>query len=108
MNVQFLPQGAYNECDGSYHLTFNTKVLSQGSETVVAEIICRAEFSFLSPMPLSEIPDFFYPNSIAILFPYIRAFVSTLSLQANYKPIILPTINLSGLKDQLKQNTTTV
>ncbi|EXZ22215.1 pretranslocase subunit SecB family protein, partial [Bacteroides fragilis str. S13 L11] len=56
---------------------------------------------------LAEIPNFFYPNSIAILFPYVRAFVSTLTLQANIKPILLPTLNLSSLQDTLRENTTT-
>ena len=49
----------------------------------------------------------FISNSIAILFPYVRAFVSTLTLQANIKPILLPTLNLSSLQDILRENTTT-
>ena len=53
-----------------------------------------------------EIPDFFYPNSLAIIFPYIRAFVSTLTLQANVRPIVLPTVNLMGLTDMLRKETT--
>ena len=54
----------------------------------------------------NDIPGFFYPNSIAILFPYIRAFVSTLTLQANVTPIVLPTLNLTNLQEKLKKNTT--
>ncbi|MBQ2321387.1 MAG: protein-export chaperone SecB, partial [Bacteroidales bacterium] len=44
-------------------------------------------------------------NSVAIIFPYIRAFVSTISLQANVNPIVLPTINLTGLTGELKRQT---
>lgn len=57
------------------------------------------------PLKLEEIPTFFYPNSLAILFPYVRAFVSTLSLQANVRPVMLPTINLMGLTDRLRAQT---
>ena len=57
---------------------------------------------------IEDIPEYFYPNSIAIIFPYIRAFVSTLSLQANVKPIVLPTINLIGLTNELKENTSII
>lgn len=56
-------------------------------------------------MELKDIPDFFYANSIAIIFPYIRAFVSTLTLQANIPPIVLPTLNLSQLRTILRDNT---
>lgn len=41
---------------------------------------------FESARTLEDIPDYFYANSIAILFPYVRAFVSTVSLQANIPP----------------------
>ncbi|MBK7039827.1 MAG: protein-export chaperone SecB [Bacteroidetes bacterium] len=55
--------------------------------------------------PLVEIPTFFYKNCIAIIFPYLRAFLSTLTLQANVKPLILPLMNLSGLEKPLIENT---
>ena len=62
-------------------------------------------FGFTEPIELSEIPDFFYPNCMAIVFPYVRSFLSTLSLQANVPPIILPIINFSDLQGVLKRNT---
>ena len=39
-------------------------------------------------MPL-DIPDYFYPNSLAIVFPYVRSFVSSVTLQANIESPIL-------------------
>ena len=65
----------------------------------VISVNCQAEFMFESARTLEDIPDYFYANSIAILFP------STVSLQANIPPIIIPTLNLSPLKDYLKANT---
>lgn len=56
----------------------------------------------------NEIPDYFYANSLAIIFPYIRAFVSTITLQSNMHPIVLPTVNLMGLSEKLKRNTDVV
>lgn len=48
----------------------------------------------------------FYANSIAIVFPYIRAFISTVTLQANLvSPILLPTMNLTSLGERLMNNT---
>lgn len=39
----------------------------------------------------------FEPNAIAILYPYIRAIVSTYTANANINPLILPTINVNKL-----------
>ena len=37
----------------------------------------------------------FEPNAIAILYPYIRAIVSTYTAAANVNPLILPPINVN-------------
>lgn len=45
----------------------------------------------------------FEPNAIAILYPYIRAIVSTYTASANVSPLILPAINVNKLlEDQQK------
>ena len=74
-------------------------------EDFAVKVKCNAEFQFNGAIGLDEIPAFFYPNSIAIVFPYVRAFVSTLTLQANVQPMLLPTINLSSLQETLRKNT---
>lgn len=108
LEIIFNPKGKYNVQIGKYYLTFETLVQSEETKFNVVKILCEAEFSFMQPLALNDIPDFFYPNSLAILFPYIRAFVSTVSIQANVSPIVLPTLNLTGLKDKLKNNTVVV
>jgi len=69
------------------------------------EVLVEAKFSFRDVDRLEDIPDYFYPNAIAILFPYVRAFVSTLTLQANMPALVIPTMNLTALKDDFKNNT---
>lgn len=44
--------------------------------------------------PVKE--SFFNVNAPAILFPYVRAYISTLTALSGINPIILPTINLSN------------
>ena len=66
---------------------------------------CVAWFEFQDVERIEDIPDYFYANSIAILFPYVRAFVSTLTLQANVPPMVLPTLNLFPLQKILQENT---
>lgn len=43
------------------------------------------------------------PNAIAILYPYIRAIVSTYTATANVTPLILPAINVNKLLDNNKE-----
>lgn len=66
----------------------------------------QADFTFVDEVKtLEEIPEYFYTNSIAILYPYLRSFISSLTVQANEHPIILPAMNLSKLGDPLKEKT---
>ena len=106
--ISFKPSGKFKEEEGTYALSFDTIVNCKETDTIIVEVSCIAQFSFKDKIKFEEIPDFFYPNSLAILFPYIRAFVSTLSLQAHSSPIILPTVNLMGLTEKLRDNTSVV
>lgn len=106
--ISFKPSGKLKEKEGTYDLSFDTIVKCEKTDTIIVEVSCIAQFSFKNEIKFEEIPDFFYPNSLAILFPYIRAFVSTLSLQANSSPMILPTVNLMGLTEKLRNNTSVV
>lgn len=52
-----------------------------------------------------EEPTKFVGNAIAILYPYIRAIVSTYTANANVTALILPTINVNKLiEDQNKKD----
>lgn len=39
-------------------------------------------------------------NAVAILFPYVRALVSTFTANANVTPLILPTVNVNRLLEE--------
>ncbi|TDD78409.1 protein-export chaperone SecB [Flavobacterium caseinilyticum] len=104
--VDFKPHGVFNSNDSTYELTFNFTALdSQESTDPFVEIQCVGIFKFENVSALAEIPSFFFKNSIAILFPFLRAFVSIVTVQANIKPIMLPTMNLTSLEEPLKENT---
>lgn len=102
-DISIKPKGHYVHTSGSYYLCFLFTARVEKKKVVTVE--CNAEFRFNQPVAPSDIPDYFYSNSIAILFPYVRAFVSTVTLQANIRPIVIPTLNLIGLSAGLKNNT---
>lgn len=103
LDMNFAPSGVFNQTEQTFALAFAFKAICNDADVVFVN--CIAEFKFAKEVSYEEIPDFFYGNSIAILFPYIRSMVSTVTLQANVRPLILPTLNLVSLKDHLKANT---
>ncbi len=104
LSIDFACNGSYNQADTTYELTFHAKVFNPPTEPFVS-IQCKGTFQFDNISDMTEIPDYFYVNSIAILFPYVRAYLSLVTTQANVPGIILPTLNLSHLQDELRRNT---
>lgn len=106
LSISFTPKGIYRPKEAQYELTFEVVVKCNEIKNIIVRTSCVALFSFNDKLPIAEIPEYFFPNSLAIVFPYVRAFVSTLTLQANVSPIVLPTVNLMGLTEELKEQTT--
>ena len=105
-NINFEPSGVFNLENSSYDLKFIFSAFSaESGDSPYIRIQCLGTFSFENVKEIGDIPSFFYRNAIAILFPYVRAFISTVTLQANIPPMILPTYNLSELEAPLKENT---
>ncbi len=107
LQINFKPFGLFkqSESESFYELKIVFTAADKDSQKHMVEIECNAIFKFSTKIEFSEIPSYFYNNSIAIIFPYIRAFISTVTLQANYQPLVLPTMNLSSLADPLRENT---
>ena len=51
-----------------------------------------------------EEPEKFSKNAIAILYPYVRAIVSTYTANANVNALILPAINVNKLIEEDEKN----
>ena len=49
-------------------------------------------------------PEKLKANAIAILYPYVRAIVSTYTANANISPLILPAINVNKLIEDQEEN----
>lgn len=109
MSVDFVPSGTFLKEQSQFELKFVFKAFYDeiGPDHSYVEIECLGLFTFEEVHSLEEIPSFFYRNAIAILFPYVRAFVSMVTLQANLAPVVLPTMNLSDLEQPLKDSTVT-
>lgn len=105
IEILFSPKGIYKSSNSEFELNIVFEAKCNGFSENFVEISCIAHFKFNEETTYEDIPDYFYANSIAIIFPYIRAFVSTVTLQANMEPMVLPTLNLTALEKPLKENT---
>ncbi len=109
LSVGFYPKGKYNPSTGEFEIILYFVAHNNPEKTdVVFDLTSQALFKFNSPISIEQIPPFFYKNAIAIMFPYLRAFVSTLTLQANTKLLKLGLLNLSNLEEPLINNTIAV
>lgn len=105
LNLGFETSGIFTSENKTFELTFLVIVKHNEEESPFAQIRCKGNFQFENVNSFEEIPDFFFRNSVAILFPYVRAYLSLVTTQANVPGIILPTLNLSHLENDLRKNT---
>ena len=103
--LDFDTKGVFEQINSIYELIFTVKAFNENIDAPFVEIECIGTFEFENVTNMVEIPDYFYKNSIALLFPYLRAYISIVTTQANVPGILLPTLNLSGLESSLKENT---
>jgi preprotein translocase subunit SecB len=104
LRLSFNPTGKYIQSDGVFEIQLDFQAFEEGSAgSPIISVKFIGYFEFEKGLPFESIPDYFYKNSIAILFPYIRAFISTLTLQAN-NVLLLGLMNLTGLEVELRAN----
>lgn len=106
-SVKIDPTGEFISDENKFVLTFQFFAFDKelGFEKSFVDCLLSADFIFSEDVKsIEDIPTYFYANSIAIVFPYLRAFISSLTIQANINPVILPTMNLTSLSVPLKES----
>ena len=100
--LSFDPSGVVLPSLGQFHLQLG--FTAKDAENLVdINLVAVAIFQYEGIDNIAD-SQYFIVNAPAIAFPYLRAYISTLTTQSGISPIILPTLNLSGLADLLKQN----
>lgn len=92
-----LPDGnsMYCQVELSYFATYEGST----ERIIDSRIVMGANFNKTGDSTLS-FEDFGKVNGPAIIFPFIREHLSTLSLKASINPIILPPVNFHALSKQ--------
>lgn len=102
INVNITPGGVVYKSLGQYHLQLIVDVTDKDDKLNI-KIITEAVFQFNNTDDYKS--NLFTINAPAIAFPYVRAYIASLTAQSGVGSIMLPTFNLSNLADTLKQNT---
>ncbi|OJX50961.1 MAG: hypothetical protein BGO88_07125 [Flavobacterium sp. 38-13] len=105
-DISFFPKGEYDESSGLYILNLAFRAHDkENAEHLAIQVEGIAEYQFDKNYKLEEIPSHFFLSAVPIFFPYLRAFISTLTLQTNSTPIILGLMNFTKMAEPLKKNT---
>jgi len=107
ISLSFSPKGFINKKKSNFQLHLGVKIEDE-NRSLNIEIDAIANYVFEDNRGLDNLNKFFYINAPALLFPYIRAYISTLTNLSGFEPINLPTLNMTQLGSDLEKNTTEV
>lgn len=94
LSVDFEQEFSENVEERKMKLELTSLIKDENGEVEISVKSCGFfEYDSDLDVPLKE--KFFYQNAPAILFPYVRAYISTLTALSGINPITLPTLNLS-------------
>lgn len=95
LNVTFNRTIGVNESDSKMRLELEATIENEDKSVFVHVKTC-GYFEFESQISEDLKNTFFNTSAPAILFPYVRAYVSALTSLSGVEPIILPTLNLAN------------
>lgn len=98
LNINITPSGVKEK--ELFTLTLDIEIKNE-SNSISLHMITDSQFSFDKDLEPNQLGKFFTLNAPAIVFPYIRAYISMLSSLSGVSPILLPTLNLQNIGETL-------
>ena len=95
LGVQFEHQ--LTKLDQEQYEVFLSTTVSDVNETIYVNVKGRSIFS-----TKQENKDLLEKNTIAIMFPYIRSYISSITTQPGMTPIVLPATNIVAMINDQK------
>jgi len=103
LELGFKPRGEKDSTKNIFNLYLGILISDKEKQFIVdIEIVGFFKYENIDNDDIRD--NYFYINAPAILFPYVRAYVSTLTALSGYETITMPTMNLTLLGDTLKKN----
>jgi preprotein translocase subunit SecB len=89
-----------------FSLKMDVKVRDE-EENMNINVVMIGFFEFDHDCTEKELGMYFNTNAPAIIFPYVRAYIASLTTLSGVAPVVLPTLNVVRLAKELEENTTT-
>lgn len=106
LSVDFDLSGIDNRSENCFSLTMKIVISDKKNGNLKAEVTAVGNYSFDENCENKLLDNFFFVNAPAILFPYLRAHIATLSTLCGLnKPLTLPTLNITHLASMLSRKT---
>jgi preprotein translocase subunit SecB len=102
LDISFKAAGKVIQEISEFRLYLDTIIRDEETDFLI-DVKSVSRFSYPDDANLSEYTDsYFTLNAPAIVFPYIRAYISGLTALSGMATLTLPTFNLSALGEELK------
>lgn len=95
MEFGIAPEGVFNEAEKTFLLTLNV-VAKDKEQNLDLSLTIKGMFEYDTD-DMNELIPYISMNAPAIMFPYIRAYISNITALGGTQPIILPTLNVEGV-----------
>lgn len=93
-DVTFDKTAGVNDAEHKMRLLLEAKIDS-ANKAMHIEVKAEGYFEFEQDITEDEKKIFFNTSAPAILFPYVRAYIGSLTALSGVAPVVLPTLNLS-------------
>lgn len=100
LKLNFQSSGLLNSTTNTFQLFLKVFVFDE-NKNINIEVDMNGVFIY---QPDEHLENYMLQNAPALLFPYVRSYVTALTALSGISPITLPTMNLTGLFDDLKEN----
>jgi len=103
IDINIEPKGIIYEEEKQYEIQLEISLNSKDGLDVSVKMI--GFFEFKEVVKIENLGNYFFVNAPAIIFPYLRSYISALTALSGCSTIILPPMNLVSLGKKLEENT---
>lgn len=96
---EIIPQAVISRLNKQFHINIDLEILDVDNNFNL-KLLCVGIFEY-DTEDEELLLNFMSVNGPAIVFPYIRSFVSSYTALSGFDTITLPTLNLSGQREKL-------
>lgn len=101
-SFELKPQAVISRSKKQFHIDIEIELFDKENQFLL-KMVSVGIFHYNTDEE-SDLLNFMSINGPAIIFPYIRSFISSFTALSGFDTVTLPTLNLSGFKQDLIEN----